>query len=181
VPIAIDATFSTDSSEVAYSQAIWKQDEQLWDYELAVAKADGSGAALITSSDRSGDLEPVWVSANEIFFKTRPQVNNPWELHKIVPDGFGEEVVEASSTKWFSQPSVGGTPRLSDAALLEAYRPELRYDATEAYRSDHPAIITDSYVSGDHTNRLLSVDKRGREIVLAQSEPAPRGDDLRVS
>ena len=66
-------------------------------------------------------------------------------------------------------------PPPSDQELLDRYRPMLKYDTAESYRADHPALATDTYVSSVRTNRLLSQDKRGREVLLAVSDPAAAG------
>jgi hypothetical protein len=86
----------------------------------------------------------------------------------VVTGGTGHpDAVEVTTTS---------TP--SNFALLEKYRPELRYDLMETYRADSAATITDNCVMNGtkvgRQNRLN--DDRGR--TKAASCPADRKDDL---
>ncbi len=63
---------------------------------------------------------------------------------------------------------------LDSLSLLSLYAPRLLYDTYETYRSDSPAVMTNSYVDGDHTNKLVLED----ETIAASSDPDEEGETL---
>jgi hypothetical protein len=62
-------------------------------------------------------------------------------------------------------------------SLLDQYAPELHPSAFDVYRASSPAVMTDHYVSGVHSNTLFTPTVG----ILAQADPSLPEDDLTLS
>jgi alpha-tubulin suppressor-like RCC1 family protein len=101
------------------------------------------------------DLEFWWKPLNGAWAKKLTVSDAAYMWGMIGAGGFSSGVLD----------DFGGGSLLS---LLEQYVPELRFDTLEGYRADSAAMMTDSFVAGDHSNELLD----GQGAVLAASDPA---------
>jgi probable HAF family extracellular repeat protein len=103
------------------------------------------------------------------------------DLNTLIPTGSGWILTDAADINDQGQITGIGTHNgerrtyrldLTNNGLLERYAPELRYHQFETYRADSVATITDNYIAGQYTNRLL--DANGTTIAAANpADPSP--------
>ena len=172
-----DPEFSPDGTHIVFS-APRPPTGELW---IAIMQADGKKPRWQTQG-----RNPTWSPDNHVMvfrrgddlYKMQPWA--PWSAALLVPgNGYQALLPSFRQASYLyprpaSIPTPPGPPEPTTAELLEWYSPELRYDQLDSYRADHPATLTDTYVSGSSSNFL----KRSSQKILAASDPGQRYDDL---
>jgi Tol biopolymer transport system component len=146
-------SFSPDGRYVAV--AGWGTDDAY--SEIYTVDVISGGLHQVTTNSESEDY-PDWLPDGRIAYMWTPDTasGNNGQFRSIQPDGSDEanvspEFTQGELLEHISAPQPTDTSdRLSHAALLDEYAPQLRYDSQETFFADLASEVTD--YAGEATN-----------------------------